>query len=846
MRTKTTFIALFFIYITLSAEIHSSGNFLPNYNSYRLLQDAASRCGTSFEDANTNCGTECPSGTDAECPDGQTCFAGVPCVTDTSTGPVTAECGADKECPIKACCSKFGYCGWTEDFCNEDCQSNCELNPGPGACDDSQKMKKNVGYYESWAANRTCTSIQPSQINPALYTHLIFAFAYVSEDNKLVPAVDTDIDLYKDFTALKEINPNLKAMIAVGGWAFNDPPYQNRFTNMVSSQENRDTFINSAMDFMGQYGFDGVDIDWEYPGADDRGGKPEDFDNFVSLLKEMYSKFQEISSDAQKYELSITVPISNWYLQHFDLSRIPENVDFLNVMAYDIHGVWDASIESIGPYVRSHTNITEIEASLNMFFKNGVPSTKLVLGTGSYGRTWALKDPNCFQPGCEFTGPGTAGKCTQAAGTLAYFEIIDLLATNNEVKTVYDEASMSNYAYYGDQWISYDDSGTFSKRNAWASDRCLGGIMLWSVDMINTDPASIEANQQAFQQKLVETGGSSSGGSNSGASNVPTGSAQAKATLSAAQSCYAGFVKNIPPNFCYKKGGDAGVIPTDCPDGYFRNLALCYENCKDGYEFSGGVCWEKCKDGYASHPASCYKSLIPADWYFKKSYIPSSKTNFEATCPDGKYLSGALCYRDCKQVGLDNCGIGACAGSSGLCASGIAMIAVNFALGVAQAIIFVLSFGTSSGDSSAFASARKSISDMFGKLSKSDRQTAAQQAESAVEKMGEDSMKKKMLDYATKDLVPQQISNQIIKAVCDEIADQIIGDLKTHSKDTEFTLNFQDWTLQNTLGVNCTDTNSENGNIICAKSVLNLVQFVDPTGVVAMATAFLNPVCDVQ
>jgi len=68
----------------------------------------------------------------------------------------------------------------------------------------------------------------------------------------------------------------------------------------------------------------------------------------------------------------------------------------------------------------------------------------------------------------------------------------------------------------------------------------------------------------------------------------------------------------------------------------------------------------------------------------------------------------------------------------------------------------------------------------------------------------------------------------------------------SNSQETDFTLNFQDWTLQNTVGINCTDTSSENGNIICAKSVLNLVQFVDPTGIIAMATAFLNPVCDVQ
>lgn len=50
-------------------------------------------------------------------------------------------------------------------------------------------------------------------------------------------------------------------------------------------------FINSAVHLMGQYGFDGIDIDWEYPAADDRGGRPEDFDNYATLLEEMREAF---------------------------------------------------------------------------------------------------------------------------------------------------------------------------------------------------------------------------------------------------------------------------------------------------------------------------------------------------------------------------------------------------------------------------------------------------------------------------------------------------------------------------------------------------------------------------
>jgi chitinase len=83
---------------------------------------------------------------------------------------------------------------------------------------------------------------------------------------------------------LKEINPNLKTLLAVGGWAFNDPPTQNRFSNMVSTKESRTIFIESVVSLLGLHRFDGIDIDWEYPAADDRGGRPEDFVNYVLLL----------------------------------------------------------------------------------------------------------------------------------------------------------------------------------------------------------------------------------------------------------------------------------------------------------------------------------------------------------------------------------------------------------------------------------------------------------------------------------------------------------------------------------------------------------------------------------
>ena len=141
--------------------------------------------------------------------------------------------------------------------------------------------------------------------------------------------------LYSRFTALKSTKPGLQAFISVGGWSFTDPgPTQTAYSNMVSSAGNRASFIKNLMNFMETYGFDGADLDWEYPGADDRGGVPADTQNYVALCKEMSAAF------GSRYQLTVTVPTSYWYLQHFNPADMQESISWFNLMAYDLHGVW--------------------------------------------------------------------------------------------------------------------------------------------------------------------------------------------------------------------------------------------------------------------------------------------------------------------------------------------------------------------------------------------------------------------------------------------------------------------------------------------------------------------------
>lgn len=71
-----------------------------------------------------------------------------------------------------------------------------------------------------------------------------------------------------------------------------------------------------------------------YPAADDRGGKDSDFGNFPELIAEMRQTF------GNSYGISLTLPSSFWYLQHFDVVTMQDYVDWFNFMSYDIHGTW--------------------------------------------------------------------------------------------------------------------------------------------------------------------------------------------------------------------------------------------------------------------------------------------------------------------------------------------------------------------------------------------------------------------------------------------------------------------------------------------------------------------------
>ncbi|KAJ6071012.1 glycoside hydrolase [Penicillium canescens] len=429
-----------------------------------------------------------------------------------------AECGpyaqvANTTCPLNVCCSQYGFCGTTDEFCGDGCISGCDAVDQP-SCSGTSTEKVYGGYFEAWNYEHSCDNLEPKNIDVKPWTDLFYSFAgIVSDDSSIEMTYDKDDEWIPQMVALKKKKPSLKVWLSVGGWALGGQI----FSDMVRFKGTRKAFINSAIETMGSWGFDGIDIDWEYPAASDRDGRKEDTANFVTFMKELKEACGE------KYGISATLPSSYYYLKGFDVKGMADYVDHYNFMSYDIHGTWDGNSAWTSSVINPHTNLTEISEGLNLLWRNDVDPAKVNLGLAFYGRSFTLKDSSCDTPGCAFdttdnaNGGGMAGLCTSSSGILSDYEIDDVLEMY-EPDVIYDEEAAVNWITWNtDQWVSFDNARSLKQKAEFANSRCLGGLFAWALDQ--GGPASVKNPNQLNSSDTSMSGADLDGG-NGGSGDV--------------------------------------------------------------------------------------------------------------------------------------------------------------------------------------------------------------------------------------------------------------------------------------------------------------------------------------
>lgn len=271
----------------------------------------------------------------------------------------------------------------------------------------------------------------------------------------------------KAFNDIKKINPKLKTLVAVGGWKEGSHNY----SLIANNPRKRQNFTRSAVEFIKKHGFDGLDLDWEYPHQRDS-YNPSDPSSFVKWLVEIRAEF-----DKHGYLLTIAAGApAKLASKSYDIPAIAKAVHYINLMTYDLHGSWDGKTGLNAPLYDSGD--LSVNAAVDYWLKKGAPAEKLILGLPFYGRSFTLASSRDHDIGAPIYLPGLSGPYSREPGFLGYNEI----CANKEWNIIWNDVQLVPYAYHGSQWVGFDNQLSIQYKAQYALDRNLAGVMVWSVD----------------------------------------------------------------------------------------------------------------------------------------------------------------------------------------------------------------------------------------------------------------------------------------------------------------------------------------------------------------------------
>jgi chitinase len=335
-------------------------------------------------------------------------------------------------------------------------------------------------------------NFKPEEIPVEKLTHIIFSFTNVIDGEMKFRNPDVSGPKLEALVKQKERNPELKVMIACGGWGADG------FSDMALTEEGRKKFIQSTQALIERYQLDGVDMDWEYPGISGAGtmARDEDTKNFTELMKGL----REMLDTFNKPKI-LTFASAGWerYYDFIELNEVMKYADYTNVMTYD-----QVSGESI--YTGHHTPLGDVKSQeiqgtpfhahldtlyrakrnpdphprsaqkiVDFLIQEGVNPKQIVIGSAFYGRVWKGVPP--ANKGLYQLSGGIH------IGWLAYHRIRNTYELDTNFIRYWDEKAMSPYMYNSTDslFVSYDDTVSVALKTRYAMEKGLGGIMFWEL-----------------------------------------------------------------------------------------------------------------------------------------------------------------------------------------------------------------------------------------------------------------------------------------------------------------------------------------------------------------------------
>ncbi|KFY02572.1 hypothetical protein O988_02071 [Pseudogymnoascus sp. VKM F-3808] len=339
---------------------------------------------------------------------------------------------------------------------------------------------RTVAYFTNWSTHRNYT---PQELPYQDLTHVLYAFAAINsstgevylsdieaDTEKLCPddqLNNTEKNLYgnlKQLYLLKKQNRNLKVLLSIGGAG-----YSARFASPMSKPGSRLLFALSSVNLVKDLGFDGLDIDWEFPKNETQAR------NYALLLKEVRGALDNYGQSLHPpyhFELSAAGPATDPEISNLRIAELDPYLDFWNVMTYNYVGDRSSLSGNIANLHQSesHPSSTPLNSqrALNTYLLAGILTNKLNMGMPLFGRSFS-----------DTAGPGKSYIHKNGSSDASILNVKDLPPPG--AIEYWDPTTGSSFSYNHKtrEMISYDNFGVANQKACYIVSNGLGGAMWW-------------------------------------------------------------------------------------------------------------------------------------------------------------------------------------------------------------------------------------------------------------------------------------------------------------------------------------------------------------------------------
>ena len=363
--------------------------------------------------------------------------------------------------------------------------------------------KRVIGYYPSWGKTEFSSN------HASRLTHVVYAFLEMKADGSIVvgsadpthstnPEQDaaTSLERLEQMLKVAARFPHLKLMFAIGGWE--NSQY---FSEVARNPDKRLTFMASVLKIIDLYGFDGVDLDWEYPvtgGAQE--GIPDDKQNYILLMQELrlvLSQYQKEQDKTDPYLISFAGAAGAWTLDPgFDLPGLLQYADWVNVMTYDYFGAWESKW---GAYTGTPAPLyfampprfsgkTNVHFTIKYYVCHLKNSHQVNMGLPFYGRFWRNVG-DLIDPKFDMWRKAEPVNGKFEGGYEPWRNIPGKYLQNPAFKKHFHNGSKTPYAWNPSDriFLGYEDKRSLKFKIDYAVDKNLGGLMVWAIDQDDSD-----------------------------------------------------------------------------------------------------------------------------------------------------------------------------------------------------------------------------------------------------------------------------------------------------------------------------------------------------------------------